>query len=476
VERSLPGSDGARHRVRVGVIGFAPPQTALWDRQSLGEDVATHDILEAARAEVPRLRAAGADLVVALCHSGLGPEAAEPLMENAVVPLCALPGIDAVVAGHTHVTFPGRGTASAAVDPATGTVHGKPVVQPGFFGSHVGVIDLRLRRDAAGRWEVARHDVRAERVARRGEGIVASAPIDNEVAAIAAPSHQRLIEVARRPVGRTEVALQSYFSLVAPDATLDVVADAQRAYAACLLEGTPEAALPLLTAVTPFKTGGRSGPRHYIDVRPGPLALRQAAELYIHPNTFCVVEASGADLLDWLERSASLFCRLRPGEADQPLLDPGFPSYCFDVLEGLSYAIDPTAPARTDADGAVLDARASRVRDLRHDGRPVRPEDRFAVATNSYRTGAGGGFAAAARARPIAQSPRATRDIVLEHVRRGPLAPQPRAGWRFASLPGTSAWFDTGPGALRHPEEPVGRRVRAVGPAPEGFWRYSLAF
>jgi 2',3'-cyclic-nucleotide 2'-phosphodiesterase/3'-nucleotidase len=471
IERHLPGANGARHPIRVGVIGLAPPQIAAWTAASLDGAVRTRDILDAAQEEIPRLRAAGADLVVALCHSGIGPGAPEPGLENAALPLAALPGLDALVAGHTHEVFPdasgvplpGRGP---GVDARAGTLYGTPAVQPGFFGSHVGVIDLDLRREARG-WEVTGHRVRALPVPP-------DTPSDPRVSAAVGPAHRRLLAVTRRPVGTTRVPLHSYFSLVGPDATLDVVADAKRAEARRLLGDRPEAGLPILCSVSPFKSGGRGGPENYIDIPPGPLAFRQAADLYVYPNTFCLVEITGQGLRDWLERSAALFHTLAPGVEDQPLLDPDAPSYNFDTIDGLTWALDLARGPRTDAWGRLIDPSASRVQDLRQGGRPVADDDRFVLATSSYRMATGGSFAAAGEARVILQSPTFIRDLVLAHVRAAPVEPAPRPGWRMVSLPGTSAWFDSGPGAARHLGHAASRSLEPLGETPEGFWRFRL--
>ncbi len=479
LERQVPGPDGRPRPLRVGLLGVAPPQIAVWDRRILGSDVSTRDILEAAREEVPRLRAQGADLVVALCHSGLGHERPEPLMENAAVPLAAIPGLDAVVAGHSHEVFPGGNrAATAAVDPAAGTIHGVPAVQPGAHGSHVGVIDLALRWRGGAEgspWEVAGARARAILVTPPGtpEAEVA-ARTDPGLAALAAPLHARLLRAASQPVGETLVPLQSYLALVAAGPALDVVADAQRAYVRRILSGTGVEGLPILAAVAPFRAGGRSGVGNYVDVGPGPIALRQAAGLYVFPNGVAVVEITGAGLRDWLERGASMFRTLVPGLDDQPLIDPAFPSYNFETIDGLDWEVDPTRPPRTDADGRVIDPAASRIRDLRHEGRPVADGDRFALATNSYRLAAGGAFAAAQGARRLHESPRQVRDVVLAHIRAAPVDPAPRRRWRFASLPGTAAWFDTGPGARAHLASAEGRTIEDLGPAPDGFHRLRL--
>ncbi|MEJ2036992.1 MAG: hypothetical protein P8X69_13510, partial [Maritimibacter sp.] len=113
------------------------------------------DIVETAQMMVPQIRAMGADIVIALAHSGIGAEMAAPGLENAVVPLAQLPGIDAIIAGHAHQVFPAAGGQwPNGVDAESGFVHGVPVVSAGFWGSHLGLIDLALGKDGNGKWRV----------------------------------------------------------------------------------------------------------------------------------------------------------------------------------------------------------------------------------------------------------------------------------------------------------------------------------
>jgi 2',3'-cyclic-nucleotide 2'-phosphodiesterase / 3'-nucleotidase len=477
LKRHLSCADGIARDLRIGVIGFLPPQVAQWDKVHLGSAVGTRDILDAARAHVPRLRAAGADIVIALCHSGIGGEVAEDLMENAAVPLAAVPGIDVVIAGHTHQVFPGpMFSQTAAVDPVGGTIHGKPAVMPGFFGSHLGVVDLCLEMGGDG-WKVIAHAAMAVPVAETDATgrQRATVPVDPAIAGSMRGLHRRIRSHIRRTIGETALPIHSYFAQVAPDPSIQVVADAQRAHARTVLAGRPEEALPLLVTVAPFKLGGRAGPCHYVDIPAGPLVLRHASELYLYPNNFCIIELHAGLLQDWLERTASAFLQITSGQVDQPLIDPAFPPYVFDVLDGLTCVIDPRQPPRTDLAGRVINPDSSRVSSMMIDGCPIDPESRVVVATNSYRAGGGSGFAVAAQGRIIHQSLRGIRDIVLDHIRdASPLRPLPRRSWRFASMPGTSAWFDTGPGALRY--DPVQDGIASVGPAPGGFHRFSIAF
>ena len=121
-----------------------------WDRGHLEGAFVARDILEAARAWVPEMREAGADIVVALSHSGLeaGPDAA--MLENAAFQLAGVEGIDAIVTGHQHRVWPGEDFAGEGFDPVTGGVRGKPVAMAGFWGSHMGLIDLLLEQGADG--------------------------------------------------------------------------------------------------------------------------------------------------------------------------------------------------------------------------------------------------------------------------------------------------------------------------------------
>ena len=110
------------------------------------------------------------------------------------------------------------------------------------------------------------------------------------------------------------------------------------------LHGTAYQALPILSAVAPFKAGGRGGPDNYTDIPAGALRARHANDLYIHPNSLVAVQVSGNEVAAWLERSASMFHQILPGAQDVPLIDDQFPSFNFDVIHGLSYRIDLSQP------------------------------------------------------------------------------------------------------------------------------------
>ncbi|EYD72591.1 2',3'-cyclic-nucleotide 2'-phosphodiesterase [Limimaricola hongkongensis DSM 17492] len=450
LRRRLRTRDGKMRVLRIGVVGVAPPQTVEWDRMRLAGRIAAGDIVAQARAQAGALRRRGADIVVALAHCGTGPERPLPGAENAGRALAALPGIDALFLGHTHAAHPAPG--------APGVLRGTPMVQPGRFGSHLGVIDLELHRSARGRWRVVYGTGRLDTVARTGP------PHDPATAAPAQRAHLRTRRLLRRPVGHTTLPITSHFALVAPDASLQLIADAWRAAARRLLVGRPEAALPLLVAVSPFRSGGHAGAEGYLSLPPGPVTERHLRALQPHPDRLCLSVVRRAELLAWLEGGAATFCQVLPQRRDQRLIDPRRPPYGFDVIDGLSWRIDPSRPA------------GARIGDLRHAGRPVGPEDRFVVATSSHRLTGTGPLPQGLRGGRVAVEAPSLRAALRAHLSAAPVTPRPRRSWRFAALPGTAAWFEAPPEACAAALLIGSRDIAPLGLGDDGLYRYRLRF
>ncbi|MCX8510073.1 MAG: 5'-nucleotidase C-terminal domain-containing protein, partial [Rhodobacteraceae bacterium] len=293
---------------------------------------------------------------------------------------------------------------------------------------------------------------------------------DPTVTRIAASSHRRTLTHIRRVIGHSDQPMHSYFARLAPSAVLDLVHQAQLHWLAQAVAGTEAAGLPLISAASPCKVGGRGGPDYFTDIPAGPIALRHVSDLYMFPNMIRALVLPGHLLRDWLEWSAAQFCQLTPGTANQPLLNAHTPAYNFDTFSGLTYQIDLRSPARTvPADKSV----PGRIRDLCHAGKPIEDEDRFAVVTNNFRASGGGGFDPLATVRPLDTPSQLTRDCLVDFILSRPTL-QPRAGhhWQLAPLPpGTGGWFDTGPGARAHKDEMTALGIRPLNVTADGFLR-----
>ncbi|MEO0635594.1 MAG: bifunctional 2',3'-cyclic-nucleotide 2'-phosphodiesterase/3'-nucleotidase [Pseudomonadota bacterium] len=477
LDRVVTDGSGQEHTIKVGLIGFVPPQIMVWDERHLRGNVSARDIVESARAFVPEMREQGADIIVALSHSGIGSADYTDGMENASVPLAQVEGIDALVTGHSHLAFPGPAfDGFAAVDAAKGTIHGKPAVMGGFWGSHLGLIDLMLQKDGD-QWRVVDFTTEARPIYERGEDRKVTALVEDDATVLdaARADHEATLAYVRRAVGKTDAPLHSYFALVADDPSVQIVSQAQLWYTEQMLKGTEFEGLPLLSAAAPFKAGGRGGPDYYTDVETGAVAIKNVADLYLYPNTVRAVAITGAEVKDWLERSAGIFNQIEPGASDQALINPSFPSYNFDVIDGVTYEVDLSQPSKFGPKGELENADANRIVNLRHKGEPIDPDQKFVVATNNYRAGGGGNFPGINADAVILEAPDTNRDVIVRYiVEQGTISPSADANWSFMPMDGTSVTFDTGPGGKAHMENVKGVAIEAAGEGDDGFARYRI--
>ena len=477
LDHQVTDGAGQTHAIKIGIIGFVPPQIMNWDRRHLEGNVQTRDIVQTARAYVPQMKEAGADIIIALSHSGIGAADETDLMENASVPLAAVEGIDAILTGHSHLVFPSSTYADyPAVDAAAGTIHGKPATMGGFWGSHLGLIDLMLENDG-GTWRIASHMAEARPISQRNEDRSVTALVESVPAVLAAvqQEHDETLAYVRRAVGKTDANLHSYFALVADDPSVQVVSNAQIWYITQMMKGTEHEGLPILSAAAPFKAGGRGGPEYYTDVPKGDVAIKNVSDLYLYPNTVRAVRVTGAQVKDWLERSAGMFNQVQPGVADQPLLNDAFPSYNFDVVDGVTYQIDLSQPSKFDPKGVLMNEGANRIVNLQFNGEPIDLAAEFIIATNNYRASGGGDFPGAKGDTIVFEGPDTNRDVIVRYiVDKGTISPRADANWTFAPIEGATVLFNTGPKASDYIDDVKGVKLEAAGDGPDGFAQFRI--
>ena len=478
LDRTITDGNGDEHPIRIGLIGFVPPQIMNWDRKHLEGNVQARDIIETARAYVPQVKEQGADLIIALSHSGIGAADHTEGMENASVPLAAVDGIDAILTGHSHLVFPSSTYDDyAGVDVGAGTVMGKPAVMAGFWGSHMGLLDLMLERDGDS-WRILSHTAEARPISRREEDRSITPLVQSNAAVLASvqAEHDETLAYVRRAVGMTDAPLHSYFALVADDPSVQIVSNAQTWYIAQMMEGTEYEGIPILSAAAPFKAGGRGGPDYYTDVPVGAVAIKNVADLYLYPNTVRAVLVTGAQVKNWLERSAGMFNQVAAGAADAPLLNPDFPSYNFDIIDGVTYRIDLSQPAMFDRDGAVINADTNRIVDLMFDGAPIDPDQQFVIATNNYRASGGGSFPGAMGDTVIFEGPDTNRDVIVRYiVDQGTVSPRADGNWTFVPMNDTTVIFETGPAGATYAADVPGARLEEAGNSDTGFALFRIA-
>ncbi len=199
---------------------------------------------------------------------------------------------------------------------------------------------------------------------------------------------------------RPSAPLHSYFALVADDPSVQIVSIAQKWYIAQMLKGTEYEGLPILSAAAPFKAGGRGGPEYYTDVPAGDVAIKNVADLYLYPNTVRAVKVTGAQVKDWLERSAGMFNQITPGRGRSGAAEPRLPQLQFRRDRRRHLSDRPAQPSRFGPKGEPLNPDASRIVNLTLRRRSRSTDDRNSSSPPTT---------TAPAAAAISPAPRATR-------------------------------------------------------------------
>lgn len=438
LERTLvaKGADGKEVKlpIKIGVIGFTTPGIMNWDKRYLEGKVTTEGAVEAATKYVPELRAKGADIVVALLHGGMDGAAYSATMENPGLYLSKVAGIDAMVMGHQHGVFPDTAATPGfnlpGVDHKAGTVNGVPAVMASSWGKSLGVVQLALQWDGT-KWAVNKSASKSELrniQSKNAAGTTVTVDADASVAPLIETQHQAAIQYVKTPVGQTDFRMSTLFADVGDPGAIQIVNQAQQAYVAAYLKSSlPQyAQLPVLSVSAPFKSGFQGG-ADYTDVAVGPLAINNAADLYLYPNTVYAVKVNGGDIKNWLEAAAKRFNQIDPAKTGEQQLISTFPGYNFDMFTtaDVLYEIDVTKPV------------GSRIQNLTYLGKPIDVAQEFVIATNNYRATSGKSFIDKLDGSgTIWASPDANRDVVIEYIRKNPAVTRTGNGaaksWRFA--------------------------------------------
>ncbi|KAF6652375.1 bifunctional 2',3'-cyclic-nucleotide 2'-phosphodiesterase/3'-nucleotidase [Paenibacillus polymyxa] len=472
LDKTVTDEKGEEHTLRVGVIGLVTPQIMQWDEANLKDKVVTKDIVETAKKFIPQMKTEGADIIVVLAHTGYEDVPQTPMMENAVKYLSQVDGINAILFGHAHKSFPGPDFKDMkGVDLDRGTINGVPAVEASSWGKDLGIIDLSLEKKKD-EWNVINSQSQVRPVVSTTNQSVQFTPEFKLIDAIK-EEHQGTLDYVRQPVGTTTAPITSYFALVQDDPSIQIVTNAQKWYVQNHLKGTEYENLPVLSAGAPFKAGGRNGAEYYTNIPEGTIAIKNVSDLYVYPNTVHAVEVTGAEIQEWLEWSAGQFNRIDPSKTEeQSLINKDFPTYNFDVIDGVNYQIDVTQPARYDAKGTIIDSSAHRIKDLQYNGKAIDPAQKFIVATNNYRASSSK-LANPDGKRIVMAAPDESRQVVVDYIRtNGTINPSADGNWSIAPFGQAKVTFESSPDAK---DVLAGnQQISYLSSAADGFAKYSL--
>jgi len=417
--------------VKVGLLGLVTPGVTTWERPENIPGLRFDDPLATAREYVPRLRQAGADMVVVAIHSGPDKQptgsVSNPVSwledygdatkwvdrgnlpgENQAVQIAQqVGGIDVLLTGHTHQPIPKM--------LLTGP-QGQDVllIQPNRWGSHLGLVDLSLLY-VDGRWTVNHKNS----VLRAVDATVEE---DARVTELTRAYHEKTLSYVSTKIGTTRAAFEGGYAARYVDSALaDLINAVQESAAA-------ESGHPVdfsLAAI--FTDEGR--------LPAGDVTLCDAYSIYIYDNTLYVMEINGSILRRALELDATYFVQWNanaPPDASKPELAKvsTFANYNWDLYSRISYGFDLSKPA------------GQRLTHLRFNGVDVRDDQVFRIAINNYRATGGGGYAMFREGTVLWTSADGVRDYIARYIQSHPdLDPHEVNVCNFSMAPDPYTYF-----------------------------------
>ncbi|HEY2041241.1 MAG TPA: 5'-nucleotidase C-terminal domain-containing protein [Jatrophihabitans sp.] len=398
--------DGHRHDpgqefVRVGIVGLVTPGCAIWDKAHLDGKIRFNGIVEQAGLVIPRVKRAGADIVIVCCHSGADTSSsygeALPWPENASTLLAQqVPDIDAILVGHAHVEIPQRFV--------TGPDGKKQVLlsEPSKWGERLTVMDLDLVNDNRHGWRLDRSAATVLNANTVRE--------DQRIVRLVEDAHAKVRTYVNGVLGTSTAAMSAATSRYEDTAAMDFINYIQGdALKKALSDGGVSwaASLPILSIAAPFNPDAA--------IPAGDVTVRDVARLYSYDNTLLGITLTGAQVQAYLEFSARYFKKIAgtgPFSADEvtnavtPTAPNGTPDYNYDIMAGLDAALSYDIDIAQDV--------GSRIKGLAYDGKPVVATDQFVIAINNYRQSGGGGFPGVAGAPVVYNAQVEIRQLILD--------------------------------------------------------------
>ncbi len=385
--------------IKVGILGLVTPGVAIWDKANVEGKVRFPGIVEQAKVFVPRLKAAGADVVIVACHSGSKTGSsygdALPYPENASSLLAEeVEGIDAILVGHAHVEIPQLLVANKKT--------GRQVLlsEPYYWGMRVTRMSLDLKK-VRGHWQV----VQAASELYNSNTV----PEDPEVIDAVASAHAKTLAYVGSVIGTSLTSMSASTSRYEDTAAMDFINYVQADAVKAALAGTPEAGLPVLSIAAPFNK--------LAAIPAGDVTIRDVAGLYIYDNTLLGIVLTGAEVKAYLEQSATYFKQVTgtgpfaPDDLTNAVTATapnGTPDYNYDIMGGLD------ADLTYDVD--VAKAPGSRIANLAYAGQPVAADAKFVIAINNYRQSGGGNFPGVTTAPVVYNRQIEIRQLIIDWV------------------------------------------------------------
>ena len=292
--------------MKVGIIGLDTPAIRSWSRPQLVAGLEFTDSVETLRRIVPEVRAAGAQVLVLVCHQGYR-EGGDDHANQISAIARNFPELDVIIGAHTHRNFPEFKVGNILYS------------QADYYGIHLGRVDLV-------------YDTEKGRVTKRQSNTLLmdeNIPLDGEIMKLAAPEIDRAEKFSSTVLGE---ATDDFMIRALPHKETAVHDLIFQAIAEALQERGVK-----VDAIVHGISDRRSG------LKKGVVTVGDVWKVLPYENTQGVFRLNKAQLLEILEEDAAKYN-----------------TWDFRGIWGLKWTFDPKAPvghrtvSLTHADGSTI--------------------------------------------------------------------------------------------------------------------------
>lgn len=366
--------------LRIGIVGLLTEFVPRWEKPENIANLIFEDPVKAAKKWVPIVKEQS-DIVVVAYHGGFeyDPFTGRSIgLQNGENVGCdildAVPDIDCFISGHQHREL-------------SGIYKDIPIVMPGWRAQAVGLIHLVLKRDGDGIWSVAGHEAMLLK-----NGRVSPDPVIlNEIK----PLHNEVENWLDLPIGHVE-----------GDMTIEDPIHA-RSYVhpyVDFINGLQMKAANVDISCTSIFRGDARG-------LPTEITVRNIVNNYVYANTLAVLEVSGDDLRQALERCARFFDVDDEGNLiiSKEFSVPFIQYYNYDIYCGIEYTMD------------IRKAPGERIVTLNYHGEPVEADDVLHVVMNNFRAIGGGEYPMYSKEKIVKDIQIDMTDLMVDYIIHHPI-------------------------------------------------------
>ena len=397
ITRTLTTSEGKKVDVQIGIIGLTIPDLSPKTHSYVGI-LKGEDMVANAKAEAQKLKDMGADVIIALAHTGIGPENPEVNFKNVAYALTKIDNIDVVVCGHEHNQFPTTDLTSSyfglpGVDKKTCLMNGKNVIMAGNRGSFLGVVDLTLTLYSNGNYRISNRSSQLRPVTADTTTEV------KEIAGLYGSWEEPLLNYSTDVIaglGKDEV-IQNFYGMLGDNASIQLLNDARIDYAQRFVQTTGEQYkdYPIIAA-SRYVAYGEASLQDFTNIR-DKITESDLSSIQPYNNYVYIYTITGKQIKEWLEWSASAFettsltTKWNNATMRDLMKETNLKSLLredwlndwssFTIFDGIDYVMDPSSEPRYDLSGNKI-SNSSRISSVSYNGNPVTDDMKFLIVSN----------------------------------------------------------------------------------------------